>query len=171
MNTEDKKIYKSAYYEKNREKLREDVRITDRKLRQQYGFGRGTVDRFGLNLAVTVYDKFNRQCTICGSDCKLVIHHIDNKGRNYSDAGLEPNDDLDNLLLLCSSCHSTIHRVGRPATYHKRVGQFDLEGSLIKEHESHRLAAVEVGISYKAISSCVRGRNKTAGGYIWRSLK
>jgi len=50
--------------------------------------------------ALTVLDRDNDTCQKCGSKENIHIHHIDwNK----------ENNELDNLVLLCSSCHSTLH--------------------------------------------------------------
>lgn len=41
------------------------------------------------------------RCEICGRDKKLDIHHIDENPNN---------NNLDNLMCLCRSCHMKIHR-------------------------------------------------------------
>ena len=41
------------------------------------------------------------KCRFCGSAKNLEVHHI-----NYSSA---PNEDMDDLLTLCHSCHQTLH--------------------------------------------------------------
>jgi len=50
----------------------------------------------------------------------------------------------------------------------KKICQYDLEGNLIQEWESGREAWRQLGIHYGSISSCCKGKTKTAGGYIWR---
>lgn len=54
-----------------------------------------------------VFKKFNNQCVKCGIKKNLCVHHIDKSGDmanwEYS------NNNLDNLMLLCSSCHGKIH--------------------------------------------------------------
>lgn len=39
-------------------------------------------------------------CVVCGTDTKLVVHHID---------GDRDNNSLDNLAPVCRSCHRKIH--------------------------------------------------------------
>lgn len=56
----------------------------------------------GVRTTKRVYKKFNSQCAICGSQEDLTIHHIDNKGRNAK----RKNNTLNNLVLLCRSCHT-----------------------------------------------------------------
>lgn len=50
-----------------------------------------------------VYEKCNNKCTKCGSTKKLHIHHI----KEFSKGGL---NEIENLILLCVSCHAEAHR-------------------------------------------------------------
>ncbi len=55
----------------------------------------------------------------------------------------------------------------------KRVGQYDLDGNLIREFENIRQASKEVfGISYSigSISQCCKGRYGQYKGFIWKYL-
>ena len=53
----------------------------------------------------------------------------------------------------------------------KPVLQFDKRGTLIKEWPSLKEAGEHVGISVSVISSCLTGRQRTAGGFIWKYKK
>jgi hypothetical protein len=46
--------------------------------------------------------------------------------------------------------------------------QYDLEGNIIKEYESQNLASRETKIQQGDISACCNGKQKTAGGYVWK---
>ena len=50
----------------------------------------------------------------------------------------------------------------------KKVGQYDLENNLIQEFESLREASRQLNINCGSISKCCLGKNKSAGGYIWK---
>lgn len=50
----------------------------------------------------------------------------------------------------------------------EKIKQYDINGNFIKEHNSSREAGKLLNISEKTISSCVNGRSKTAGGFIWK---
>lgn len=50
----------------------------------------------------------------------------------------------------------------------KNIIQFDKQMNIIKEWESIKEAATELGIQRGDISMVVKGRNKTAGGFIWK---
>lgn len=51
----------------------------------------------------------------------------------------------------------------------KPILQLDLEGNFIKEWKGQSEAARELNIAQGNIGYCVRGRYKTAYGYIWRN--
>lgn len=46
--------------------------------------------------------------------------------------------------------------------------QFSKDGAFVKEWPSAREAYRQLGINYKSICNCLKGRYKSAGGYIWR---
>ena len=50
----------------------------------------------------------------------------------------------------------------------KAITQYSLEGEFISNFASAREANAITGISYKSISAVVTGKQKTAGGYMWR---
>ena len=54
--------------------------------------------------------KINSSCVICGDTKNLHIHHKDKN---------KHNDSLDNLIVLCSQCHNSIH--GHKLMMPKRV--------------------------------------------------
>lgn len=51
----------------------------------------------------------------------------------------------------------------------KKVNQFSKEGNLINTFNSIREASIATGIDEKWISNCYCKKQKTAGGYIWKS--
>lgn len=98
-----------SYYKKNKDKLLAATRKSEKNKEQKYGIGINTIYRYGLKNALEIYDKYDRRCINCGSENNLVIHHLDRKGRNYERMGLKPNNNIDNLVLLCNKCHGSIH--------------------------------------------------------------
>ena len=50
-----------------------------------------------------------------------------------------------------------------------RVKQYDMQGVLIAEWSNANEAAKELGISVKGIRDCCYGRQKSSGGFIWKS--
>jgi len=46
-------------------------------------------------------------CLCCGADSSLDVHHVD---------GNPTNDDLENLIVLCKSCHRKVHNKKRENT-------------------------------------------------------
>ena len=52
----------------------------------------------------------------------------------------------------------------------RRIGQYDDEMNLIAEYVSATVAAKAVGSNRTSIRNCANGKQKHAGGYIWRYL-
>lgn len=50
----------------------------------------------------------------------------------------------------------------------KKIIQFDKKGMLIAEFESVIKASKKTNIRYSSISKNASGKQKTAGGYIWK---
>ncbi len=80
-----------------------------KKIKDKYGIGVNTIKRYGLKLALNIYDKFGRKCSQCGEENNLTIHHINGKGWNYEINGLEPDNSIENLQILCRKCHGSLH--------------------------------------------------------------
>ena len=51
----------------------------------------------------------------------------------------------------------------------KPISQYSLDGTFIKDWQSATIAAKEFGLHPTSIRHCVQGKNKTSGGYIWKS--
>lgn len=50
----------------------------------------------------------------------------------------------------------------------KKVGQYTLEGEFITEFESGSEASRQTGINRRGIGDCCNGKQKTAGGFLWK---
>jgi hypothetical protein len=70
---------------------REKNRIRSRQKRCGYNFDK-------------VMERDGYKCRICGRIYKLIIHHID----GHDEKDKFKNNSLDNLIVLCNSCHSSI---------------------------------------------------------------
>ena len=58
----------------------------------------------------------------------------------------------------------------KAAPGNRRIGQYDDEMNLIAEYDSATLAAKAVGSNRTSIRDCANGKQKHAGGFIWRYL-
>jgi 5-methylcytosine-specific restriction endonuclease McrA len=85
--------YKHNWYMRNHAVML----LRNRQAREQRWFA-------GQRDAVLARDKHT--CQQCGATTQLVVHHIDNTGRNCA----QPNNELRNLTTLCRSCHVGVHR-------------------------------------------------------------
>jgi len=122
------------YYHKNIEKLRPIIAERQRKynfiknprvlstnpvaifareyrriFKEKYGISTNQVYRNGKN-AIKAVKKSGGRCENCGKIENLQIHHKDGKGRNFLEKGILPNNKLNNLMVLCRSCHATLHK-------------------------------------------------------------
>ena len=52
----------------------------------------------------------------------------------------------------------------------RRIGQYDDDMNLIAEYDSATLAAKAVGSNRTSMRDCANGKQKHAGGFIWRYL-
>lgn len=61
------------------------------------------------------------------------------------------------------------HKTKRP--YRRPIGQYTLEGVLVKQFDSGMDAERETGINHSNIYSCLKNNCRTAGGYIWKCIE
>ena len=89
-----------------------------------------------------VRELFNYYCSMCGRNCRntknsemvLQVHHIDENPRN---------NDLENLIPLCASCHLKIEREARlhAPNREKQMELFENQ-SYISQMKEMRLSAL-----------------------------
>lgn len=91
---EHKKTHDKTYYEKHKEAIK------------VYKSEWNETKRFGVERD-TILKRDGYKCTNCKHPiiAELVIHHIDGQGRSTN----TPNNNPDNLVTLCRSCHMKIH--------------------------------------------------------------
>ena len=126
----------------------------------------------------------------CDSEGRTLFTH-----KQLKEMNLYFNRPASELIFVTKSMHSKLHREmcekhGKiwGKKYGKIVGkilgkkygaingkknaipiiQFTKSGDLVKEWPSAKEAYRQLGISYKSICNCIKGRYKSAGGYIWR---
>lgn len=59
---------------------------------------------------------------------------------------------------------------GKNNKQNQKIGQYSINGILIKEFYSQRQAERETKVNQASIQRCCTGKNKTAGGFIWKKL-
>jgi 5-methylcytosine-specific restriction endonuclease McrA len=95
------------WYNRNknkRSKYTKEYREQNKKLFQKYK----DIERFGGNKE-KVLKRDKNKCRICSSVSKLQIHHIDGSGGNSIRGYENVNNDMYNLITLCSLCHRRVH--------------------------------------------------------------
>lgn len=81
-------------------------------------------------------------------------------------------DNRPENLEWCDQAYNNAYgtRTIRAAENRRRpVLQYDKEGNFIKKHNSVNDAASSCGKSYTGIIACIKGRQKTCGGYKWKT--
>ena len=84
-------------------------------------------------------------------------HHTEETKQRLSEAKKSENNPMYG-----------VHRYGKDAPNTKRVAQYDKQMNLIKIWDYVKQVTEELGIGNNNIYNCCKGRQKTAGGYIWR---
>jgi len=90
------------YFYKHRERLNKEN--LERYYKRKYG---------GYYHTVIERDGFS--CIKCGKSTNLIVHHIDGNGYNSKN----PNNDINNLITLCNSCHGYIHGITQKKIIYK----------------------------------------------------
>jgi len=106
-----------------------------------------------------------------------VVHHIDEN---------KLNNDISNLKLMTISEHHSYHTKGKSYKGYrfteeqrlnsskckmKKILQFDKNNNLIREWNSSKEASEILKIADSSIASCITGRLKYAGGFIFKKQK
>lgn len=65
--------------------------------------------RYGVDDRKAFINSCGGKCEDCGSIYSLAIHHLDNNGRKAEIEGRTPNNNADNLVVLCAKCHIDHH--------------------------------------------------------------
>lgn len=134
----------------------------------------------------------NYQQAISDEEKMWDIHHrkeCDSEGRTLFtkkqliEMNLYLNRPAAELIFVTRSMHSKLHRemhVKNGKGGGKKTGaingkknsipilQFAKDGTFIKEWPSLSDAERQLGILHSSICMCLKGRNKSAGGFVWR---
>ncbi len=99
------------WYNKNKEyrkEYTEEYRSKQKDLFNHYK----DLERFGGN-KIKVLQRDNYKCMVCKNVAsqkhKLNVHHIDGSGGNNFEGYIGVNNNMDNLITLCSACHARVH--------------------------------------------------------------
>ena len=63
------------------------------------------------SISKKVRERDNYTCQKCGeSQKRVIVHHLDWRGKERGRKAKDYNNELSNLLTLCDKCHNNIHR-------------------------------------------------------------
>ena len=105
----------------------------------------------------------------------FLVHE---KGKDYVNHidGNKCNNDVTNLEW-CTASYNILHShkmglqvnpSGKDNSLSLKVEQYSIRGELVNTYYGTKEAQRETGIHSACVSACCRGKQKTAGGYVWR---
>ena len=97
---------------------------------------------------------------------KISINHADVSGDKNPNYGKHLSDDTKLKISQTRKGKYT----GKNSSNAKKICQYNISGELITIWYSIIEASKELGINRCCIGDCVRGRQKTAGGYVWKEV-
>lgn len=95
---------------------------------------------------------------------KLCVNHIDENKTNNVASNLEWCTYEEN------NNHGT-HNARSTKARSKPVGQYTLDGELVKVWQSTHEVERQLGFAQSHISKAARGKQKTAYGYVWKYIE
>ena len=107
-----------------------------------------------------IMDLIQQPCHWCGQTdwSKNGIDRLDNsKGHN-----------IDNVVCSCWVCNNKRAGISNGERYSKPVLQYTKDGEFIAEYKSTMDAYRKTGIDNSGISKCCLGKQKTAGGFVFK---
>lgn len=142
-----------------------DIKNTETgKLRKQCivnGYQMVRLSRTGHPLQFLTVSRLVAKAFVEG-DCNLTVNHIDGNKLNNHFSNLEWVSQQENV-------HHAL-RTGLTGTHPKKVGQYNLDGTFIREFDGITEAANATGVTRYAVGNCVNGKSRTSGGFIWKYL-
>lgn len=147
-------------YLSNKEYLRNNIQCS--KLSKIFDLSKINWDECEIyalnNLVKEISDYSKENPDMCVTDICKIFHISDTTTRRYLHIG--------NKYGWCDYDFNKFQkkRVSKPI----KVIQYDLEGNFIKEFSSIKEAEKETKANNTGIINCCKGRQKTAGGFIWR---
>lgn len=102
---------------------------------------------------------------------KPEVNHINGIKSENNILNLEWNSKKENII---HGYRNGLQKASRKGVFgsdnkcSKPILQFDLNGNLIQEFDSGVIASKETGLSRGNISSCLKGKIKHTGGFIWK---
>lgn len=98
---------------------------------------------------------------------KVFIPNPESKEQVNHKDGNKKNTHVNNLEW-CSNVENQIHKVNTGLSNTKKITQYDLNMTKIRDFDSQKDASNHLNISHQSINKCCKNKAKTAGGFIFR---
>jgi hypothetical protein len=118
--------------------------------------------RVNINNKTFVLHRLIALTFIENPELKEQVNHIDGNKLNNCVTNLEWVTNKENQI------HKFENGLGN--NYSRKIGKYNINNELINEYKSITLAANDNNISKSCISGVLRGKRKTAAGFIWKYL-
>jgi len=117
------------YIKKWRDENRDKIRIRSKEWAKRNRYKIRKINELAVNKRrfsgnrKKVLERDKYKCQVCGSREKLAIHHVDGIGRHSK---RKINNSLENLIVLCSSCHRGLHAY---VEFSKKLIRYEIDQS------------------------------------------
>ena len=128
----------------------------------------------GYNLTSGGSGLYNKDRKVNNLVNEEIIFDLWNQGYGVSDIEERTKYSYSSIKIHLKNCptyseEESIRRGAKRASQskNKQISQWTLDGEYVNTYESGVKAEEQTGINRKHISSVIRGKTKTAGGFIW----
>lgn len=125
------------------------------------GYEKVVLSKAASHKSIRVH-KLVAQAFIPNPDGKSEINHIDGNKRNNC------ADNLEWVTAKENQNHAIQKGLRVDFFRRKKVNQYDLDGNFVRSWDGYVEIEQTLGIPKQCVCACVKGRSKTAFGFIWR---
>lgn len=142
------------------------------------------IDKDGYHLTTLIKKRTRQHLRIHRLVAEAFIPNPEDKPQVNHKDGNKDNNSVENLEWCTPSenvkhsydkklhkYHIRIRAFGTENPAARKIKQYDLKGNFIKTWNTIREASKTLNIGETNIGACCRGKQKTAGGYIWKYIE
>lgn len=163
--------FEGLYYASSFGRLKRNGRILSQTLSKNNGYCMASLFKENKQYTTVVHILVAKTFIINPENKKEVNHKRGNKtdNRAWMLEWATRSENIKHSYDLLGRKAPFKDKFGKDHSISKSTFQYNLDGILVAQYESQREAAKITGIPHKQINACVKGRQKTAHGFIWRN--